>query len=183
MTKHSDVDVPNLWVIKLMKSMKSKEFVKEQFSWQYYYWYLTDHGIEYLRDFLHLRREVVPATLKKVRTASRFPAGGQFRGRQQREGGDRFGGGGGGGFQSDDKKVGPRGDFQPRFVSDREGGRGYGGDRGGRGFGRGGGGFGDRDRGGYGGGRGGGRFGDRDRGYGGERGGYGGGRGGYSRGD
>jgi len=55
----------NPQVIKLMQSFTSKELVKEQFSWRYYYWYLTNEGIEYLRDFLNLPDEVVPATLNK----------------------------------------------------------------------------------------------------------------------
>lgn len=38
--------------------MKSRGFVKEQFAWRHYYWYLTNEGIRYLRDFLHLPPEV-----------------------------------------------------------------------------------------------------------------------------
>jgi small subunit ribosomal protein S10e len=37
-----------------MQSFTSKELVKEIFSWRYYYWYLTDEGIEYLREYLNL---------------------------------------------------------------------------------------------------------------------------------
>ena len=44
----------NPQVIKLMQSFTSKELVKEQFSWRYYYWYLTNEGIEYLREYLNL---------------------------------------------------------------------------------------------------------------------------------
>ena len=32
---------------------------------QFFYWYLTVEGIEYLREYLHLPEEIVPATLKK----------------------------------------------------------------------------------------------------------------------
>jgi small subunit ribosomal protein S10e len=62
--------IPNLHVLMLMKSLKSRGFVKESFSWQYYYWYLTNEGIEYLREYLHLPAEVMPNTLKKVRAAA-----------------------------------------------------------------------------------------------------------------
>jgi hypothetical protein len=31
-------DVPNLHVIKLMQSFKSKELVTERFAWRHYYW-------------------------------------------------------------------------------------------------------------------------------------------------
>jgi small subunit ribosomal protein S10e len=44
--------------------MKSRGYVKEQFAWRHYYWYLTNEGIEYIRDYLHLPEEIVPATMK-----------------------------------------------------------------------------------------------------------------------
>ena len=54
-----------LQVIKLMQSFKSRELVTELFAWRHYYWFLTDEGIEYLRVYLNLPSEIVPATLKK----------------------------------------------------------------------------------------------------------------------
>lgn len=42
----------------LFQSLKSRGFVKEQFAWRHYYWYLTNEGIRYLREFLHLPPEV-----------------------------------------------------------------------------------------------------------------------------
>jgi hypothetical protein len=54
-----------LQVIKLMQSFTSKELVKQIFSWRYFYWYLTNEGIEYLREYLNLSADVVPNTLKK----------------------------------------------------------------------------------------------------------------------
>ena len=48
-----------------LQSLKSRGFVREQFAWRNYYWYLTNEGIQYLRDFLHLPAEIVPATLKR----------------------------------------------------------------------------------------------------------------------
>ena len=64
--KHPELEtVPNLQVIKALTSLKSRGYVKEQFAWRHYYWYLTNEGIQYLRDFLHLPPEIVPATLKR----------------------------------------------------------------------------------------------------------------------
>jgi small subunit ribosomal protein S10e len=57
--------------MKLLQSFKSRGFVKEQFNWQWYYYYLTDEGIVHLREYLHLPAEIVPATLKKSRAPSR----------------------------------------------------------------------------------------------------------------
>ncbi|RMX70400.1 hypothetical protein DD238_000214 [Peronospora effusa] len=100
--KHEAVDVPNLQVIKLMQSLKSRGYVKETFNWQWFYWYLTNEGIEYLRSYLHLPAEIVPATLKKQAarpTRPQAPSTGGFgRGRFDKE-----------------KGVGPSGDFNPEF--------------------------------------------------------------------
>ncbi len=63
--KHSD-DIPihNLEVMNLLKSFKSRGYVKETFNWRYHYFYLTNEGIEYLRQYLSLPADIVPATLK-----------------------------------------------------------------------------------------------------------------------
>uniref|UniRef100_A0A8B9PAT4 Plectin/eS10 N-terminal domain-containing protein n=1 Tax=Apteryx owenii TaxID=8824 RepID=A0A8B9PAT4_APTOW len=60
MPKHPelvDKNVPNLHVMKAMQSLKSRGYVKEQFAWRHFYWYLTNEGIQYLRDYLHLPPE------------------------------------------------------------------------------------------------------------------------------
>jgi small subunit ribosomal protein S10e len=79
--KHQEIDVPNLYVIKLMQSLRSRNYVKETFTWNHYYWYLTNEGINYLRDFLHLPEEIVPATLKKRTTGGAAPRAGATGGR------------------------------------------------------------------------------------------------------
>ncbi|KAJ7532979.1 hypothetical protein O6H91_13G027800 [Diphasiastrum complanatum] len=141
LAKHPEIDVPNLQVIKLMQSFKSKEYVKESFAWLHYYWYLTNDGIEYLRTFLNLPSEIVPATLKKsARPPSRPlgpPGGDRPRGPPRFEGdrprfGDREGYRGGpprgppGGGYGD--KGGAPAEYQPAFRGSRGGfGRGGGG--------------------------------------------------------
>ncbi|PNW79326.1 hypothetical protein CHLRE_09g411100v5 [Chlamydomonas reinhardtii] len=122
--------VPNLQVIKLMQSFKSQELVTERFSWRHYYWFLTNKGIDYLREYLNLPSEIVPATLKKSnRPLERGPPmrGGDRGDRPpRREGG--FGGpreGGregyrgapreGGGFGRGADKAGAPGAYQPQF--------------------------------------------------------------------
>ncbi|KAG0476915.1 hypothetical protein HPP92_013756 [Vanilla planifolia] len=143
LAKHPEIDVPNLQVIKLMQSFKSREFVRETFAWMHYYWYLTNDGIEYLRNFLNLPSEIVPATLKKTakppsRPFGSGPPGDRPRGPPRFEGdrprfGDRDGyrgGPRGGDFVGD--KGGAPPEFQPSFR----------GSSGRPAFGRGGGGFG-----------------------------------------
>ncbi|XP_072250891.1 plectin isoform X6 [Leuresthes tenuis] len=66
--KHPDVqDVSNLQVIRAMGSLKSRGYVKETFAWRHFYWYLTNEGIVYLRDYLHLPAEIIPASLQRTR--------------------------------------------------------------------------------------------------------------------
>ena len=66
MPKHpelADKIVPSLHVVKAMQSLKSRGYVKEQFAWRHFYWYLTNEGIQYPHDYLHLPPAIVPATL------------------------------------------------------------------------------------------------------------------------
>jgi len=48
-----------------MKSLSSRGYVRTAFSWQHTYCYLKPEGIEYLRTYLALPPEIVPATHKK----------------------------------------------------------------------------------------------------------------------
>ncbi|XP_048880685.1 plectin-like isoform X4 [Brienomyrus brachyistius] len=59
--------ITNLQVIRAMGSLKSRGYVKETFAWRHYYWYLTNEGIAYLREYLRLPPEIVPASLQRVR--------------------------------------------------------------------------------------------------------------------
>ncbi|CAD5211753.1 unnamed protein product [Bursaphelenchus xylophilus] len=66
---HPEIEgVRNLYVIKACRSLASRGYAKEQFAWNHYYWYLTDEGIEYLRDYLGLAADVIPLTHKTPKT-------------------------------------------------------------------------------------------------------------------
>lgn len=60
--KHEEIDTKNLYVIKALQSLTSKGFVKTQFSWQYYYYTLTDEGVEFLRQELNIPEGILPLT-------------------------------------------------------------------------------------------------------------------------
>lgn len=106
--KHDEIDTKNLYVIKALQSLNSRGYVKTQFSWQYYYYTLTDAGVEYLREWLHLPEGIVPATHKK-QPRQQMTGGGrpgrENRGPRNMEGGYR---------RSENKEAAP-GDFQPQF--------------------------------------------------------------------
>eukprot|EP00918_Siedleckia_nematoides_P034536 GHVU01075152.1.p1 GENE.GHVU01075152.1~~GHVU01075152.1.p1 ORF type:complete len:169 (+),score=25.15 GHVU01075152.1:108-614(+) len=131
--KHPEIEIPNLQVIKALTSLKSRGLVKEQFAWRHYYWYLTNEGIQYLRDFLHLPPEIVPATLKRqtrpeARPRPKMMEGGP-RAPQAQDRQDYRKGGPGGGDKKADVGAGASKEFEFRG-----------------GFGRGRGGFGRQDR-------------------------------------
>ncbi|KKK23601.1 40S ribosomal protein, partial [Aspergillus rambellii] len=116
--KHGDIDTKNLYVIKACQSLNSRGFVKTQFSWQYYYYTLTPEGLDYLREWLHLPAEVVPAThIKQQRSHAppRGMMGGEERERRPRppregarEGGYRR-------REQEGKEGGAPGEFAPNF--------------------------------------------------------------------
>ncbi|CAB1333621.1 unnamed protein product [Coregonus sp. 'balchen'] len=67
-TKHPEIpSVGNLQVIRAMGSLKSRGYLRETFAWRHFYWYLTNEGIVYLRDYLRLPAEIVPSSLQRVR--------------------------------------------------------------------------------------------------------------------
>merc|ERR1719197_2255706 len=70
----------------LLKSLKSREFITVTFNWQYFYAYLTEEGINYLREYLALPATVAPQTKTQPATQQR-PSGGRGFSR----GGDRGG--------------------------------------------------------------------------------------------
>lgn len=113
LVQHPEKDlegVSNLEVIKLMQSLKSKEYVTERYAWRHFYWFLTDSGIEYLREYLNLPAEVVPATLMK----SNRPLERGFGGDRPRRDGPPRGDRPERTYRSD--KGGAPGDYNPSFA-------------------------------------------------------------------
>ena len=92
---HLIPQVGNRELIQLMKSLKSRSYVKEAFNWGWYYWTLTEEGITYLRGYLHLPEEVVPNTMKARKTEVEHERRPTFdredRPRFRRDGGGRGG--------------------------------------------------------------------------------------------
>ncbi|KLO91414.1 putative 40s ribosomal protein s10-b [Fusarium fujikuroi] len=82
--KHPDIDTKNLFVIKALQSLNSRGYVKTQFSWQYYYYTLTPEGLDYLREWLHLPAEIVPATHIKQQRSHAPPRGMLGEGERER---------------------------------------------------------------------------------------------------
>lgn len=50
--KHPELDIPNLEVVKACQSLTSKGYVHTQFSWQWYYYTLTNEVRRYSSSIL-----------------------------------------------------------------------------------------------------------------------------------
>ncbi|CAE7518410.1 RpS10 [Symbiodinium microadriaticum] len=49
--KHNELeDIPNLHVMMVLRSLASRNYLSEIYSWQWHYYTLTNEGIEYLRE-------------------------------------------------------------------------------------------------------------------------------------
>lgn len=145
-SKNPQIEVPNVQVVKLMQSLESRGYVREKFSWMWHYYFLTNDGIEYLREYLHVSPDIVPNTLKKSNKPQPPPSFGfnSDRGGKGKGGGGRGGKGGKGfggrdSYRGGDKDGGAPEGFKPEFAGKgRGGGRGGLGRGGSRGGGRGG---------------------------------------------
>jgi len=128
--KHGDIDVRNLYVIKACQSLTSRGYLKTQFSWQYYYYTLTPEGLDYLREWLHLPAEIVPATHIKQQRSHAPPRGMMGGEDRERRGGGRGRGDREGGYRRRDagegKEGGAPGEFAPTFRGGFGRGRGRG---------------------------------------------------------
>ena len=63
-SKNETLDIPNLHCFLVMRSLISRKFATEIFSWQWHYYFLTPEGIKYLREYLGLPSTVIPNTYK-----------------------------------------------------------------------------------------------------------------------
>ncbi|KAK0534005.1 hypothetical protein OC842_002778 [Tilletia horrida] len=113
--EHPELEgIPNLEVVKAMQSLTSKGFVHTQFSWQWYFYVLTNEGLEYLREYLHLPSEIVPATHKRPQRPARSAPGPREGGAYRAPRGDRDE------YRSRrdaGSKEGPGEGFRPRYAA------------------------------------------------------------------
>jgi small subunit ribosomal protein S10e len=91
MTKHLTLsDIPDLHCFLVMRSLKSRKFVTEVFSWQWHYYFLKNEGVKFLREYLGLPQTVIPNTHKVDRSTKRedeegAEGEGETEGREGRE--------------------------------------------------------------------------------------------------
>ena len=85
-SKNETLDIPNLHCFLVMRSLVSRKFATEIFKWQWHYYFLTQEGIQYLREYLGLPNTVIPNTYKVNEVAE------EEQKEEGEEGGERKGG-------------------------------------------------------------------------------------------
>ena len=71
MGKHEGLDIPNLHCFLVMRSLLSRKFVTEVFSWQWHYYFLKNEGVKFLREYLGLPADVIPNTHRIDKTTKK----------------------------------------------------------------------------------------------------------------
>jgi small subunit ribosomal protein S10e len=64
MNKHEALDIPNIHCFLVMRSLLSRKYVTEIFTWQWHYYFLKNEGVKFLREYLGLPSSVIPNTHK-----------------------------------------------------------------------------------------------------------------------
>lgn len=74
LTKHQQIEsVHNLKVMMIVKSLKSRGYLNDVYSWKWSYYTVTNAGVAYLAKSLGVSSDVVPATYKKKRAVTTAP--------------------------------------------------------------------------------------------------------------
>jgi small subunit ribosomal protein S10e len=74
LTKHQHIEgVHNLKVMMIVKSLKSRGYLNDVYSWRWSYFTVTNSGVAYLAKSLGVSADVVPATYKKKRAVTTAP--------------------------------------------------------------------------------------------------------------
>lgn len=92
--------------------------MREQYAWSHYYWTLTDEGVAYLRDYLHLPESVKPKTLVREAKSTALPPAMAPRGPAYAPAGDKQGDYASGGrqaYRQDDAKLADAGSIWNLF--------------------------------------------------------------------
>ncbi len=71
MGKQEGLDIGNLECFLVMRSLKSRKFVTEVFSWQWHYYFLKNEGVKFLREYLGLPADVIPNTHRIDKTTKK----------------------------------------------------------------------------------------------------------------
>lgn len=86
---HEILGIPNLHCFLVMRSLLSRKYVTEVFSWQWHYYFLKPEGVKYLRDFFGLPATIVPNTHKSDTDAQKEEGEAQPEGEAREENAER----------------------------------------------------------------------------------------------
>ena len=96
-SKNENLGISNLHCFLVMRSLISRKFATEIFSWQWHYYFLLPEGIKYLREYLGLPATVIPNTYNvNTENNEEEPKEGDEEGGERKGRGERRGRGRGG---------------------------------------------------------------------------------------
>ena len=75
-----------------MRSLLSRKYVTEIFTWQWHYYFLKNEGVKFLRDYLGLPASVIPNTHRVEKVAKTEEEGAEGEEKQENRGEGRRGG-------------------------------------------------------------------------------------------
>ena len=58
------LNIPNINCFLVMRSLVARKYCTEIFSWQWHYYFLTETGVKFLREYLGLPEAIIPKTHK-----------------------------------------------------------------------------------------------------------------------
>jgi len=92
MANHEGLNIPNIHCFLVMRSLKSRKYVTEIFTWQWHYYFLKSEGVKFLREYLGLPASVIPNTHKVEKVAKTEEEGAEGEEKQENRGEGRRGG-------------------------------------------------------------------------------------------
>lgn len=63
---HNELNIADKKIMSYLKTLISKGYVQKTFVWQHGYYFLTDEGVEWLRDDLCMEENDMPLTYEMV---------------------------------------------------------------------------------------------------------------------
>ena len=64
-SKNNEIlNIPNINCFLVMRSLVARKYCTEIFSWQWHYYFLTETGVKFLREYLGLPEAIIPKTHK-----------------------------------------------------------------------------------------------------------------------
>ena len=105
-SKNNEIlNIPNINCFLVMRSLVARKYCTEIFSWQWHYYFLTETGVKFLREYLGLPEAIIPKTHKFDAAPQNEEEEEKDEGRRQNRGGQGRGRGRGRGRKQEEQST------------------------------------------------------------------------------